>query len=1535
MRRCQLRSFPRSLLLLLSLAPLALACDRAHDTDAPQAPGAGGGDEPSAAAGEELEPLEAPIVQLGAPDPELDPLLPVEAVSYELPKQTRRALLGRPGSGAKMPKKLGAGGKLMVAIDSPYQLFARDSTYVHVAAWKPNGKPASGASVYVGGREVGRTDRSGTLVYRHDQPEEDENFDYSMRAITVVDAAGRCGEVEFSPYQRTPSFASDELFIYSDRGVYRPGETVHVRGLGWRLSDDYAPLSGAQIEVTLRDSRGHTIAGATPTSDEQGVLSLDLELPLSAAEGLYELRVAYGQARALGRLQVRNFETPAITIEHTLGRFLTRDADALDFELELGLASGGKLGASTLELAALSPSDELLFERELQLQGPGPHAISLSQDELEALKQGVSEDQFGRMRLRVSDDQGRRDEVQRELRVTQNPYVAVLELDKDQYATGELVSLVTRITDRDRVPTRDTPLSVELVASDGTKQVLSARTDQKGTATIEFPMPAQGGSVSLHLPELDKPVAATTLPWIQSRPMQSKLDQMVVNEGATAKLVVRFPAGYRPADKWVHVDVVDTSGALVNAALLEVGKEQGEWVARGEFQAPTWGSMLLTLFALGERDQGQTGAGEFGLLTEGQNLVVHPDKELEITLEGFAEQAAPGETLDVRARVRDPDGKPVDAAVGVALVDASVIDLKDPLEITPMDRFYNPELRTLSTTGSKILTWPVVSRNWGAGQIDIALPPFHYMDGGGINACGGGPSGGYAVGFGGASGSASSVGIGGAAKKSKTKSSKSYDFEDDSLEGELLEPEAEFLAGPMGGAASGAVGGAPAMEPPPPPAPGAAPQAGEGAGRSQGAGPQRAPQAKITVRTQLPDTSLWAPDLQAKQGQLQLRATLPESIGEQELIVVASDERGGVGVHRERVRVTQPVHVRADLPARLIVGEQLELPIALRNNTDARHDFVVELNGLGQTQQSSLRVGSATSEALSLPLAASRPGTATLTVRGAGGGYDDSEQRELQVVHAGVPLSSFQHGSLSKGAPLKFDYSFADDGSEAILRVRFPTLSGAFLELDQLQSTLRDDPDAVAVDLVSASLILGWAARNQQQTAQLKQLRERALGHISLLRLFQRPDGGYGYWRNGEPSPYVTGWVLEGLLEAHAAGLPEAKDTIHNAANFIAANIDPAGLVSVDDIDWWEGSSETVRLGLSAELYSVLARVPKQLRTSQVNGALERLDKRMAEYIAGDELDPLTTGHAIVGLGRRGKLSPKQARELVRRLLQSRDEAHWEPSWFHAYGGRIEASAALVEVMHEVDPQLFAVEIRDALAWLMSTREAWGSWHAERGTSAALRAILRTGGAPFETPSTVKLWVDGKLHRTITIDPADPYLSAMALAQLDLPTTGAGKHAIKLRYDGQLSPSVELETRAWSRGKGAKASQSKGGNSSLRVRTDAGAQVGVGAKLELRVNYSGPKRAGGTIVVGASNLFEVDLPALAAWVGPGRKLRSARLVEGRVELELAPTTEDLTFKVPLRAIRGGRGPLPSVAWLPRSGSKAEPMVVYAGEVELR
>ena len=219
--------------------------------------------------------------------------------------------------------------------------------------------------------------------------------------------------------------------------------------------------------------------------------------------------------------------------------------------------------------------------------------------------------------------------------------------------------------------------------------------------------------------------------------MVSSLGEPVIKEAQKASVLVKFPTHITPVEKVVHMDVVDTSGAIVNAVLLPVEQTQQGWVARGEFTSPTWGSMLLTFFALGKKKDTTlpplSAHHQIGLMTEGQNLVVYPNRELEITLDGFPDEIAPGKPLTIKGEVRDAQGTLVESELGVTLADGRILGLKDPLEITPMDQFYDPTLRTMSTTGSKILSWPVVSRNWGSRVWDVALPPFPFLEGGPVS----------------------------------------------------------------------------------------------------------------------------------------------------------------------------------------------------------------------------------------------------------------------------------------------------------------------------------------------------------------------------------------------------------------------------------------------------------------------------------------------------------------------------------------------------------------------------------------------------------------------------------------------------------------------------------------------------------------------------------------------------------------------------------------------------------------------------------
>ena len=63
----------------------------------------------------------------------------------------------------------------------------------------------------------------------------------------------------------------------------------------------------------------------------------------------------------------------------------------------------------------------------------------------------------------------------------------------------------------------------------------------------------------------------------------------------------------------------------------------------------------------------------------------------------------------------------------------------------------------------------------------------------------------------------------------------------------------------------------------------------------------------------------------------------------------------------------------------------------------------------------------------------------------------------------------------------------------------------------------------------------------------------------------------------------------------------------------------------------------------------------------------------------------------------------------------------------------------------------------------------------ERGTAAAIRALMSVGAAPREVASTVTVELDGKVIETVKVDPKDPLKSTMALAHLDLERLGQGR----------------------------------------------------------------------------------------------------------------------------------------------------------------
>ena len=76
--------------------------------------------------------------------------------------------------------------------------------------------------------------------------------------------------------------------------------------------------------------------------------------------------------------------------------------------------------------------------------------------------------------------------------------------------------------------------------------------------------------------------------------------------------------------------------------------------------------MLLTLFCVGRK------GADVGLLTDGQNLAVHPrGRTLEVMLKGVPESVEPGESLRLGLDIRGTDGTPTSAMLGASVTGRS------------------------------------------------------------------------------------------------------------------------------------------------------------------------------------------------------------------------------------------------------------------------------------------------------------------------------------------------------------------------------------------------------------------------------------------------------------------------------------------------------------------------------------------------------------------------------------------------------------------------------------------------------------------------------------------------------------------------------------------------------------------------------------------------------------------------------------------------------------------------------------------------
>lgn len=91
-------------------------------------------------------------------------------------------------------------------------------------------------------------------------------------------------------YTNNQELQSLSAYLFSDRGIYRPGDTVHI-GMIVKQAYAQAQPAGLPLQATVTDSRGTTIKDQQFTLDESGYMDLDFTTTSTSPTGQYSVNL--------------------------------------------------------------------------------------------------------------------------------------------------------------------------------------------------------------------------------------------------------------------------------------------------------------------------------------------------------------------------------------------------------------------------------------------------------------------------------------------------------------------------------------------------------------------------------------------------------------------------------------------------------------------------------------------------------------------------------------------------------------------------------------------------------------------------------------------------------------------------------------------------------------------------------------------------------------------------------------------------------------------------------------------------------------------------------------------------------------------------------------------------------------------------------------------------------------------------------------------------------------------------------------------
>jgi hypothetical protein len=1212
---------------------------------------------------------------------------------------------------------------------------------------------------------------------------------------------------------------SRQVMLSSDKPVYQPGQTIHVRSLALRRPD-LRPVPGEETTFTFTDPKGNVIFKRQTKTSDYGIASADCPLADEIIEGQYIIACTVGNTPSRLAVEVRKYVLPKFKLGVTFDRTYYTPGEQVTATIEAGYFFGKPVAGATVEAEATLSEKGM---KPFHMVGARTDAAGRATFSFR-VPQGLGQDPEGdqrRMggpgrapgqpdiqtrlvvRATVTDSAGQKQAKESSVIAATSPLRIEVIPENGSLVPGLLnhVYVLTTYADGRPARTRITGL--------GPRGDEATRTDELGVAEVSIVANGNGLDTTVTA-EDDTGLRATTRVQLSAEQLAQdfllRTDKAVYDGGDTMTVTILGGGLPRP----VFVDLIKDGQTL----LTEAEPANGQGVLQIDLPPEASGTLQLCAYRM-NLDGVQ--------LSKTRTLFVRPAQGLRIKAMPDRAEYRPGHTAKVRFELLDKAGKPARGALSLAAVDEAVFSVLqqapgseaqvfglDQDLLRPVQTIYpwSPDMpaagrdrleqalfaRTVRTTSESLQAsaWGATGgRNWPAAGEPLAS---HQTS-------------------------------------PHTLTTSSFVAESQRVENLRHQGMNRIVAAwlilgvclvllayvlmwvyirvwrvievvhillgsvvllgliviflvpnfKMGAALPGE---AVAMRDDVPRTAGAAPplpQQSNDKGPTYGGSRAGSSPEPIRVREEFPETLLWRPQLITDDnGRADLDIDLADSITTWRLTASAVTADGRLGAAQTGLKVFQPFFVDVNLPVSLTRGDEVAVPVVAYSYLDkpqtvelslAADDWFEPLDAAARK----IELGPREMRSLSYRLRVKKVGKHALEVTARGGDLADAIKRTIDVVPDGRRVEFVTNGSLAE--PVGSIYTVPDNAIEGSAKLFVKLYPSSFSQLVEGLDGIFQMPYGCFEQTSSTTypnvLALDYLHQTNQAASEVRARAEHyiQLGYQRLLG-FEVSGGGFDWFGRPPANRTLTAYGLmefqdmakvypvdPRLMERTRAWLLKQRGADGSwAAESHMMHGDPA-----------HGQNRDMAK-LSATAYIAWAVFSGAGTTADIGTTAQFLLAHRPESIDDPYILALIA-NALQAMDTGGR----DALPYLERLDSLKKEAdgdryyYWEQpansrTAFYGAGrsGSVETTAvATLALLHRND---YPETTRRSLGWLVKQRDARGTWPSTQATVLALKALITSAGKPAGDGERRITIVWGGQQQTVVI-PAD---QAEVMKQIDL-----------------------------------------------------------------------------------------------------------------------------------------------------------------------